>query len=294
MMIFGIILAVCALLLSIFRRNTLPLIFPVFVGMTIIDKYSHPPASALIFAVILAALGHILFRKKLWEKYYADIFSIAAFLSAAIAFNHLPGQSPGDNWKWLSTLTTALLTANLMRREQNSGTNRIILTIAAAFLFPLWWGVPFFTVPELIAVQFNLLPVVIFCVILRFIWKDALPAVYNFAFVSAIISLFVLFVDALFSGNNFDSIFIGAVLLIMLAVSFVIKKKRWFVLAVASMVTSAVLLSITRLDSIAWLVYLAIAGAALIALGVVNELKKQQKKSGENTKLTRFMSDWKW
>ncbi|MDE7288871.1 MAG: hypothetical protein K2N71_05115, partial [Oscillospiraceae bacterium] len=82
--------------------------------------------------------------------------------------------------------------------------------------------------------------------------------------------------------------------LIMLAVSFVIKKKRWFVLAVASMVTSAVLLSITRLDSIAWLVYLLIAGAALIALGVVNELKKQQQKSGEDTKLTRFMSDWKW
>ncbi len=181
-----------------------------------------------------------------------------------------------------------------MRRGQTSQTNRVILTIAVAFLFPLWWGVPFFTVPELIAVQFNLLPVVIFCVILRFIWHDALPAVYNFAFVSAIISLVVLFIDAMFSGNNFDSIFIGVVLFIMLAVSFIIKKKRWFVLAVASMVTSAVLLSISRLDSIAWLVYLAIAGAALIALGVMNELKKQQKKDGEDTKLTRFMSDWKW
>lgn len=289
MMIFGIILAVCALLLSIFRRNTMPLIFPVFVGITIIaDCSSHVPA--LIFAVIFAALGHVLFRNKLWKKYYSDIFSIAAFLSAVIAFS----QSPDDNWKWLSLLIFSLLTANLMRREQLSKNNRIILTIAAAFLFPLWWTVPFFTVPELIAVQFNLLPVVIFCVILRFIWHDALPAVYNFAFVSAIISLFVLFVDALFSGNNFDSIFIGAVLLVMLAVSFVIKKKRWFVLAVASMVTSAVLLSITRLDSIAWLVYLLIAGAALIALGVVNELKKQQQKSGEDTKLTRFMSDWKW
>ncbi|MDE5578042.1 MAG: hypothetical protein K2J11_11720, partial [Oscillospiraceae bacterium] len=289
MLIFGIILAVCALLLSIFRRNTMPLIFPVFVGLLIVSEGSDP-IPKLIFAVILAALGHVLFRKKLWEKYYFDIFSIAAFLSEFIAFV----QSDGDNQKWLSILIFALLTANLMRSGQSSKANRTILTAAAAFLFPLWWTVPFFTVPDLIAVQFNLLPVVIFCVILRFIWHDALPAVYNFAFISAIVSLIVLFIDAMASGNNFDSIFIGVVLFIMLAVSFIIKKKRWFVLAVASMVVSAVLLSISHFDSIAWLIYLLIAGAALIALGVINELKKQQKKSGEDTKLTRFMSDWTW
>ncbi|MBD5145747.1 MAG: hypothetical protein HDT21_07585 [Ruminococcus sp.] len=289
MMIFGIVLAVCALILSIFRRNTLPLIFPVLAGLMIISDVAEP-AAALLFAIIFAALGHVMFRKKLWEKYYLDIFSIAAFLSAAIAF----GQSYGSNWKWASILMFALLTVNLMRSGQSSKANRTILTVAAAFLFPLWWTMPFFTVPGLIAVQFNLLPVVIFCVILRFIWHDALPAVYNFAFISAIISLIVLFIDAMASGNNFDSIFIGVVLFIMLAVSFIIKKKRWFVLAVASMVVSAVLLSISRLDSIAWLIYLLIAGAALIALGVLNELKKQQKKSGDDTKLTRFMSDWKW
>ena len=253
-LIFGIILAVCALLLSISRRNTMPLIFPVLVGLMIISD-STEPAADLLFAVIFAALGHVLFRKKLWEKYYLDIFGIAAFLSAAIAFS----QSYDDNWKWASILMFALLTVNLMRSGHSSKTNRTTLTVAAAFLFPLWWTMPFFTVPGLIAVQFNLLPVVIFCVILRFIWHDALPAVYNFAFISAIVSLIVLFIDAMASGNNFDSIFIGVVLFIMLAVSFIIKKKRWFVLAVASMVVSAVLLSISRLDSIAWLVYLLIA-----------------------------------
>ena len=287
--IFGIILAVCALLLSIFRRNTMTFIFPVFAGLMIISD-SAEPAVTLLSAIIFAAWGHIMFRKKLWEKYYFDIFSIAAFLSAFIAF----GQSSVSNWKWASILTLALLTVNLMRSGQSSKTNRTILTAATAFLFPLWWTIPFFTVPRLIAVQFNLLPVVIFCVILRFIWHDALPAVYNFAFISAIVSLIVLFIDAMASGNNFDSVFIGVVLFIMLAVSFIIKKKRWFVLAVASMVISAVLLSISHFDSIAWLVYLLIAGAALIALGVLNELKKQQKKSGDDTKLTRFMSDWKW
>lgn len=287
--VFGVILAVCGLLLSIFRRNTMPLIFPVFAGMFVVEAV---PAM-IVTAALLAALGRLLFRQRLWEKYYADVFGISSFLYAIMAFNN----SEDEYWRWGCLLLLALLAANLMRRGQTSKVNRIILTASSAFLFPIWWTVPFFTVPELIEVQFNLLPVVIFCVILRFIWHDALPAVYNFAFVSAIISLVVLFVDAMASGNNFDSIFIGAVLLIMLAVSFVIKKKRWFVLAVASMVVSAVLLSISRLDSIAWLVYLAVAGAVLIALGVMNELKKQQKKDGgdgTDTKLTRFMSDWKW
>lgn len=287
--ILGLILGICALLLSIFRRNTMTVIFPIFAILYVLADVGDY-ASALIFTLILVAVGRILFSKRLWDKYYTDIFSVAAFPSAMIALVNAPDK----NWSWAIVLLYSLLTVNSMRSGQSSKTNRIILTIAATFLFPLWWSVPFFTVPDLIAVQFNLLPVVIFCVILRFIWKDALPAVYNVAFVSAIISLVVLFIDAMASGNNFDSIFIGVVLFIMLAVSFIIKKKRWFVLAVASMVVSAVLLSISRLDSIAWLVYLAIAGAALIALGVVNELKKQQKKSGEDTKLTRFMSDWKW
>ena len=50
-------------------------------------------------------------------------------------------------------------------------------------------------------------------------------------------------------------------------------------LAVASMVASGILLSFGQRDSIAWLVYLALAGAALIALGLANELKKQQQKT---------------
>lgn len=292
LLIFGVILAACALLLSVFRRNTLNLIFPVFMGFLAVSFWENVLLD-LILAAGFGILGRLLFRRKIKEKFYLDVFGTAAFLFAIAGFNAYTVEN-WKLWEWVNLILIAMLTANLMRRGHSQKANRIILTVAAVFLFPLWWSEPFFTVPELIAVQFNLLPVVIFCVILRFIWRDSLPAIYNFAFVSAIISLVVLFIAAMYSGNNFDAVFIGIVLLAMLAVSFVIKRKRWFVLAVASMVVSAVLLSISRLDSIAWLVYLAIAGAALIALGVVNELKKQQKRSGEDTKLTRFMSDWIW
>lgn len=287
--VVGIILGLCTVFLSVYRENTMTAIFPIVMALYVLgDRFS--PVPPMIFAVASAAAGRLIFSKKLFGGVYTDVFSIAAFPAAVIMYAH--GTS--DVWRWFALLLAAALTANLIRREQYPVTKNTVLTAAGAFIFPLWWTVPFFTVPDLITVQFNLLPLVIFCVILRFIWRDAAAAVYNVSFGAAVFSLVVLFIDALSSGEVFDAVFIGVVIMTMLAVSFIIKRKRWFVLAVAAMVTSAVLLSFSQRDSIVWLVYLAIAGAALIALGVVNELKKQQKKSGEDTKLTRFMSDWTW
>lgn len=57
------------------------------------------------------------------------------------------------------------------------------------------------------------------------------------------------------------------------------------------MVISGILLSFGQKDSIAWLVYLALAGVILIAMGLANEMKKQQIKTGEETNPSRFMSD---
>lgn len=288
-MIFGAVLALCALFLCMFRKNTMGMIFPLISACYVFaDTESALPAA--IFAAVLAAVGHIMFREKIFEGIYSDVFSISAFVPAVI----FARNADSDILRWTALLLLALLTANLMRTGNSRKTNRILLTAAAAFIFPVLQTLPFFDIPSLIELQFNLLPVPIFCVILRIIWRDALNAVDNFSFVSAAISLVILFIGALGSGEVFDAVFIGIILLVMLSVSFVIKKKRWFVLAVTAMVASAVLLSFGQRDSIAWLVYLALAGAALISLGVVNELKKQHRKSGEDSKLTRFMSDWTW
>lgn len=287
--VFGGVLGVCALFPCIFLGNILPQIFPLFTASAILASGDNPVPAA-IFAAAIAVLGHIMFRQRLWGKLYSDIFSIGAFLPA-LAFL---SNSDTDLKRWIGVILLALLTLNLVRKDNSQTAKRGIATAAAAFIFPIWWVQPFFEIPEFIVLEFNLLPVVIFCVFLRLMWRGSEKAVDGFAFWSASVSLVILFIGALMSGDAFDAVFIGIVLLIMLAVSFIIKKKRWFVLAVSSMAVSAVLLSIGQRDSIAWLVYLALTGAALIALGVVNELKKQQKRSGEETKLTRFMSDWTW
>jgi len=289
MMIFGAVLAVCSAFTSVIKKNTFNLILPMII-LTFAIAETYVEEMLIIPLVVFVAAGRVLFNDKMIKKFYVDVFSFGAFLPVIVFFF----EASDDFKEWAAILVTALLILNLVRKGNTSLTNRRTITVAGVFIFPLFWFQPLFEVPEMINVQFNLLPVFFFCLLVKLIWKDAAEKADNFSFIAAIISLVILFIESFTSSDSFDAVFIGTVLFIMLAVSFIIKKKRWFVLAVASMVASGILLSFGQRDSIAWLVYLALAGAALIALGLANELKKQQQKTGEETKLSRFMSDWTW
>ncbi len=289
LIIFGAILALCTSFASVIKKNTFNMLLPIIAFTVAIDE-SFDSVMLVIPLVLFLASGRILFNERMFNKRYFDIFSIGAYLPVVVFLC----ETSSDLESWIAVLLLALLTLNLMRKGHGSTANRRCVTAAGLFIFPLFWIQPFFDVPELINIQFNLLPVFFFCLLVKLIWKDAASKADSFSFAAAIISLVILFVESLTSSDSFDAVFIGIVLFIMLAVSFIIKKKRWFVLAVASMAASGVLLSFGQRDSIAWLVYLALAGAALITLGLANELKKQQQKNGEETKLSRFMSDWTW
>lgn len=289
LVIFGTLLTICAGVISVFGKNTMNLIAPVFmlsVSVAVLcDTYA-----VLIPLIMFVIAGRILFREQLFDGVYSDIFSVGAFVPAIAYFI----KKPDDLGVWLGVLILSFVTLNLIRKGHDSFANNMCISVAGLCIFPMVWLLPFFEVPELITVQFNLLPVLFYCILIKFIWKDYPVVTDTFSFVSAIISLVILFIDSFISAESFDAVFIGTVLFIMLFVSFIIKKKRWFVLSVSSMVISGILLSFGQKDSIAWLIYLAIAGVALIAMGLANEMKKQQEKTGEETKLSRFMSDWTW
>ncbi|MBQ7958163.1 MAG: hypothetical protein IJ330_00405 [Oscillospiraceae bacterium] len=287
--IFGTILLICAGVTSVFGKNTLNLIPPIIILPIVV--YELCAAEMLIIPlIILVIAGRLLFREKLFDNVNSDIFSIGAFLPVIVFFF----SEPNDMMGWIGILVLALLILNLIRKEHSPISNKILITVSGLFIFPIVWFQPFVEIPELISVQFSLLPVLFYCVLIKFIWKDYPKATDTFAFISAIVSLVILFIASFISGASFDAVFIGVLLFIMLIVSFIIKKKRWFVLSVSSMVVSGILLSFGRKDSIAWLIYLALAGVILIAMGLANEMKKQQLKTGEETKLSRFMSDWTW
>ena len=80
----------------------------------------------------------------------------------------------------------------------------------------------------------------------------------------------------------------------MLVFSFVIKMKRWFILAVAVITTSAIFMSITLWGNPAWWVYLLVAGIIMIGVGAANEMKKRSSDNDIGKKITRFMSEWTW
>lgn len=289
LVIFGTVLAICAGVISVLKKNTMGLILPI-ITLTVSVALLCEAEMLIIPLIMLVLAGRILFREKLFNGLYSDVFSIGAFLPVIAYFI----SEPDDLRGWIAILILSLLTLNLIRKEHSVLSKKICITVAGIFIFPLFWFQPFVEIPELINIQYILLPVFFYCVLIKFIWKDHPKGADNFSFIMAIISLVILFVESFISGDTFDAVFIGTVLFIMLFISFIIKKKRWFVLAVSSMVISGILLSFGQKDSIAWLVYLALAGIILIAMGLANEMKKQQIKTGEETKLSRFMSDWTW
>ena len=182
----------------------------------------------------------------------------------------------------------------LYRKGDRSIVRHAFLTLAACMVMPLFWFEPFFEIPLLIKTEVLLIPPVIALVLLYLIHREHRPVVDTFAFATAVIELLILFFDAAKTGYAFDAVFLGAVILCILGLSFIFRQKRWFALAVCSAAAEALLMTIKLYNSRIWWVYLLIAGIILIAVGLGNEMKKKRIEQGKKTKLERVMEEWTW
>ena len=71
--------------------------------------------------------------------------------------------------------------------------------------------------------------------------------------------------------------------------SFIQKSRLWFILGVVSIIGIAVYLSATFWSSMAWLLYLLIAGVIMIVIAAGNEWRKRHSSDGK-----RLFKEWKW
>ena len=71
--------------------------------------------------------------------------------------------------------------------------------------------------------------------------------------------------------------------------SFIKKNKLWFILGIVSLIGIAVYLSATFWSSMAWLLYLLIAGTILIVIAAGNEWRKRHSSEGR-----KLFKEWNW
>ncbi|MGN1089552.1 MAG: hypothetical protein ACI4Q6_04050, partial [Huintestinicola sp.] len=251
---------------------------------------------AFIAAAVLGVSGRFLYMEKAFSK---KEWKSSDFLSVSAAVCPLMVMGGSDSYiLWVNLIVMALILLNFIRKEQSSRVNRGFMTAAMLFILPIWWEQPFFKLPDIFEREWNIIPAVIACVLLKILHPDHKRGTDNISFAVAIFCLITLFADAADFGYPADAVMLGMIIFMILGFSFFMRMKRWFVLSVASAAAEALILTAKLWDSSAWWLYLLIAGVILIVLGITNEVKKQKVRNGEldekDAKLTRFMSDWKW
>lgn len=247
----------------------------------------------LTFTAVIAlsiAASCILYRKRVIDKARRDCdgFAFSRIIGLLAYFLYISGEIP----QWFGLWLIGAVLTSFLRIGNNPIANRSI--ISAAMLIPViaWWEQPFFELPTSYSLEINIVPILLYLAALRLLKWDK-KHIDSMTFVTYIIVYVVLFFHAL-SGTTGNALIVMISAFVILAVSFFVRMKRWFVLSSAVIVTSAIFMSIKQWGSPAWWVYLLAAGIILIAVGAVNEQKKKSADGGVAGKITRFMSEWTW
>lgn len=191
-------------------------------------------------------------------------------------------------------LELTVFTANLYRRSFKTFTNRIIITAAAALGAAALVVRPFMVVDNSIVTAKVVIAIIaLFGLGVKYIWAEDKKISVEFSSAVYMTAYALLLLDALMNQTVANSLIVLSVSLLVLLMSFIMKSKRWFLLSAVSM--TGLTLYITRdfLSSVAWWIYLLIAGILLMTIASINEYFKSR---GENVKeiADKFFSDWTW
>lgn len=263
------------------------------------DNYvsdSYLILSVIVGIMIISVIPSlILHRNTLFEqKYTLDVFALTRFAGLLTYMYY----ADSDVTKWCTIFVAAMSVITLCKKDTKPTLRRILLTITVFAPFLAWICQPFIELPEIISLELKILPVLVYCGVLRLIWRDNLKTVDNITFGVYVVSYIVLFIAAISSADIADGLIIVISAFILLVFSFIVKRKKWFILSLTVIVTATLIMSRSFWASLAWWGYLLAAGLILIAIGAANELKKQaatrENKSDIEQKITRFMSEWTW
>lgn len=245
-----------------------------------------------LMIVLSSAASFYFYRNGVFKKKCKGIdfdgFAFARIAGLAAYYSYMKGEV----LCWLGLWLVGAVIVSFLRRGNKPISNRIITSIAMLVPVAAWQLQPFFELPESFALEINIVPVLLYLAALRLLnWNE--KHVDTLTFITYIIVYAVLFFHAL-NGTVCNALVVMISAFAILAVSFFVKMKRWFVLGAVVITTSAIFMSIKQWGSPAWWVYLLAAGIILIAVGAFNEQRKKSADGGITGKITRFMSEWTW
>lgn len=253
---------------------------------------ANAAVGASIAAMTALSIGasFLFYRKSVFERSRRDCdgFAFSRLIGLAAYFSYVYGEIS----EWFGLLLAGAVIVSFLRKENKPFSNRIIASVAMLVPVIAWQTQPFLKLPEDYVLEINIAPILLYLAAIRLLKWDK-KHIDILTFVTYIIVYAILFFHAL-NGTTGNALIVMISAFVILAVSFLVRMKRWFVLSAAVIVTSAIFMSIKQWGSPAWWVYLLAAGIILITVGAVNEQKKKSADGGAAGKITRFMSEWTW
>lgn len=262
------------------------LVFEFSVGEFLTESV-HIQSKALfdivIFVIILAqfALGRLFYRKRIISVAGIDYLG---FLPLILVFCF-----KDTDFLWsLIFVTVALMIFNYIGRTKMPV--KIVAAIASIPVAAALIDQPFINLSDVYMTEFVLAIILADAAVIRFLIKPAREKTLKYSWFAVVtICLTVEGISAASTGETFDLIVTGVAAGGIFLFSFIQKSRLWFILGVVSIIGIAVYLSATFWSSMAWLLYLLIAGVIMIGIAAGNEWRKRHSSDGK-----RLFKEWKW
>ena len=178
-------------------------------------------------------------------------------------------------------------------RKNNGDKVNTGLRLASALAFMLAFiERPFLVADEqMYEFKVTITAIVVFGFAAKYILRADKTLADNFATAVHVLALILLVGDALTNLSLINTLIVLTTAVLIMIVSFVIKRKRWFLISAVTLVGLTVYITKDFLMNISWWVYLLVVGVMLIIIAVTNEYTKNKKSEKEKKKL---FEEWKW
>lgn len=257
----------------------------------------------VIFFIFMAILGRCLHKKFLitekgTSKVYVDYFSLFAIVPIIriflIDYNVFNSKTIPE---FIGFIMLAIYPMIFYNRLTLLNSNRILFTISNGILCFVFWTQPFFKMIDILYVEWNCIPIIVFSLILQLLWKDV-PTIKEYSlYIASVIVSIVLSISAIDSQELIDAFILLICLLLILIGSFIVKRKKWFVFSTIELVLLTIYLTKEFWLSIEWWVYLLLVGLLMITIGATNEylkIKNESLKGNIKKSTKRMFQDWNW
>ena len=231
--------------------------------------------------IVLALAGRLFFPKKAFSLKGIDYLS---FMPVFLMLS----QKKTDYAPMLFFIALGLTVFNYIGRSHIPA--KVVSAIASVPIAIAVIVQPFIDVPKGYRCEFVLAVMLLYAALMRFAVKPAEDKVMKFVWFGFVaVSVVSEGISAACTGDNADLLITGTAAVGIFLFSFIKKNKLWFILGIVSLIGIAVYLSATFWSSMAWLLYLLIAGTILIVIAAGNEWRKRHSSEGR-----KLFKEWTW